>query len=373
VNIVVRAGQLLVAAVMALGLAACTDKAKPYLESCTDFATKGDLSAARDACENATKADPTSSAGKAATEKIQAIDKQVADSKAAAAAALQKQADEAAARAKATGKLFEDRPELILNPPYEWMLRARAVISDPSSAEACPSVGTVSGDEFAQREAKAKALDACKNFNETAKRILATCPIRERLQAQISKYDFQRHEYEIEAAGDSPPFTSAAGVTWIRPGPVLKWPGAFPASKSPHMDQALAAVACQTGGTIDSEPTMSRLTLSIQMNEDDAKALRTKIDSYKDGDVQILFAYDLDGKVGKEAFACGTTQAQPQPTGSVLAWRLVVLTKPDYKDVPLTGWIGTAAYEPSDACKDAPAAWAADAGSATASGGNAKR
>jgi hypothetical protein len=306
-------------------LAGCTDKAKPYLETCTDLVAKGDLSAAHDACQNATQADPSSSAGKAATEKLREIDKQAETNRAAAAAA-------AAAL-------------------LAWLQRATANVRDPATPEACPSVGSVSGDEFARRDAKAKALDACKAFHDEATQILTSCPILYRLPADLSQYDFEHHQFEItDPSRGSPAFTSNSGTTWLRLGPLVKWAGTYPSSRSPHMDKALAAVACQTGDAT-SEQVMSTLTLSLPMSEAEAKALRAKADEFKDGTIDLLIAYKLDGGVGKETFACGTTSREPLPTGVVLAWQLVVLTN---KDVPLTNWVGTAPYEPTEVCKFTP-------------------
>lgn len=102
-----------VSVVLAMFAVACEDKAKPAYAECVTAEAKGDFLAAEKACSKSVTSDPTSTSGKAAAEKLKAMQPAIetakkqqaeADAKAAeerrAADAARQQA-EAAARARA--------------------------------------------------------------------------------------------------------------------------------------------------------------------------------------------------------------------------------------------------------------------------------
>lgn len=88
-------------------LAGCEDKARPKYGECVAAAAKGDVLTAGVACEAAVKLDPTSTSGKAATDKLTAMQPAILKAKEERAAAEKKAAeerriaDEAAAKAAA--------------------------------------------------------------------------------------------------------------------------------------------------------------------------------------------------------------------------------------------------------------------------------
>jgi hypothetical protein len=59
--------------VLALGLGACADKAKPQYAECVKLEASGKLREAAAACQQSISADPTSASGKAAAEKLKAL------------------------------------------------------------------------------------------------------------------------------------------------------------------------------------------------------------------------------------------------------------------------------------------------------------
>lgn len=99
---------------LVLLLVGCEDKAKPKYGECVAAEAKGDVLSAASACEAAVKVDPTSASGKAAADKLAAMQPAMLKAKEERAAADKKAAEERrVADAKATGAAQAKRVALL--------------------------------------------------------------------------------------------------------------------------------------------------------------------------------------------------------------------------------------------------------------------
>lgn len=354
-------GAPLTSAALVLLLAACTDKAKPDYDKGQAEEQRGENSAALASYEKAKTADPTSKAGKAAAERIAAIEallKKQEEDKAKAAAAEAKAREDAQREGLAA---LKEHPEYLINPPYDfrakfhWEERIPAYIMDPASKAACPEIANVSGDEFERREALAKAVAGCRDVNERALGLAKRCPSTIHVRIELSKFDFGRGMFELSSSSreSDPPWVSNSGRVWFKRngGLLLAWPGAYAGKDSPTADRGLMATGCKTALN-DSMPLVARLTVPIKMGETEAKAVRDKA---KDADGLLMeIAFLFDGKTGKDDFPCEMTSKAALATGTVIAWR-VEATHKDARETSVLDWQAVTPWKPDAACSEAQA------------------
>lgn len=150
-----RVRGLLFLALLGVALPACEDKAQNDYGKCVANETSGKIIAAAYDCEQAIKADPNSTSGKAAAEKLAAMQPALVKAKADSAAAIAKAEEEAAQKRAAEARAAAARAA---------QLQAQATIERSGSDDTCVSAGKgkrglrITGGTYDDNEAVARSM-----------------------------------------------------------------------------------------------------------------------------------------------------------------------------------------------------------------------